>query len=282
MTKLLLIHTGGAIGMAPGPHGLAPLRGVVESALSARLPSDATLVANVFNPLLDSANVGPTHWNGMLEAIRTYPGLPVIITHGTDTMSFTGAALSQALVGEGRRVILCGSTVPLGEGGDAEANLTLAIEASMQEGEGVFLAYGGELLPADSLVKHHSHDPISFRAQQQAPLEPPLSRTFTCRRFTILTLTPGMPGDFFAAALEKLDGVVLRVFGSGTVMADPTVLAALADAIAKGKRIRAVSQCEGGGIIPGSYAAGAALWDIGVENGGDETPEAALIKLWLN
>ena len=37
-----------------------------------------------------------------------------------------------------------------------------------------------------------------------------------------------------------------------------------------------------GGIIPGYFAAGAALWDIGVENGGDETPEAALIKLWLN
>lgn len=282
MTRLLLIHTGGAIGMAPGPHGLAPLRGVVESALSARLPPDTKLVANVFNPLLDSANVGPTHWNGMLEAIRAHPRLPVIITHGTDTMSFTGAALSQALVGEGRRVILCGSMVPLGEDGDAEANLSLAIEASMQEGEGVFLAFGGKLLPADGLVKHHSHDPISFRAQPQGPLEPPRSRIFACRRMTILTLTPGMPGQFMAAALEKLDGVVLRVFGSGTVMADVLVLEAIKEAISQGKRVRAVSQCEGGGIIPGYYAAGAALWDLGVENGADETPEAALIKLWLN
>lgn len=282
MTKLLLIHTGGAIGMVPSPQGLAPMRGLVESALSARLPSDTKLVANVFNPLLDSANVGPAHWNGMLEAIRAHANMPVIITHGADTMCFTGAALSQALVGEGRRVILCGSMVPLGENGDAEANLTLAIEASMQEGEGVFLAFGDKLLPADGLVKHHSHDVDCFRAQQQAPLAHPASRTFTPRRLTILTLTPGMPADCMAATLEKLDGAVLRVFGAGTVMANPMLLEAVKDAIAQGKRIRAVSQCEGGGITPGYYAAGAALWDLGVENGANETPEAALIKLWLN
>lgn len=268
--------------MAPSPEGLAPLKGLVESALSARLPEGITLVANVFNPLLDSANVGPTHWNAMLEAIRAHPGVPTIITHGTDTMSFTGAALSQALVGEGRRVILCGSMVPLGEDGDAEANLSLAIEASQQEGEGVFLAFAGELLRGEGLVKHHSHDPISFRAQPQAPLAQPKLRNFDDRKLAILALSPGAPGEMYEAALKTLDGAVLRVFGAGTVMACPLVLKAFQDAVKDGKRIRAVSQCEGGGIIPGSYAAGAVLWEAGVENGGDDTPEAALIKLWLN
>ncbi|MFD1746448.1 asparaginase domain-containing protein [Rhizobium helianthi] len=282
MPRLLLIHTGGTIGMAPGPNGLAPVKGLVESALSARLTDDITLVANVFNPLLDSASVGPTHWNAMLEAIRAHPGVPTIITHGTDTMSFTGAALSQALVGEGRRVILCGSMVPLGENGDAEGNLSLAIEASQQEGEGVFLAFAGQLLRAEGLVKHHSHDPISFRALPQAPLPQPKSRTFDERKFAILTLSPGIAADTLAAALATLDGAVLRVFGAGTVMACPVVLKAFEDAVKAGKRIRAVSQCEGGGIIPGSYEAGAGLWEAGVENGGDDTPEAALIKLWLN
>lgn len=282
MSKLLLIHTGGAIGMAPGPKGLTPMRGLVESALSARLPADMKLVANVFSPLLDSANVGPIHWNAMLEAIRTHPRLPVIITHGTDTMSFTVAALSQALVDEGRRVILCGSVVPLGEDGDAEANLTLAIDAATQEGDGVFLAFGGKLLTADGLVKHQSQDTVSLRTKQNEKLDPPRFRTFPERRLAILTLTPGMPADFLSAALATLDGAVLRVFGSGTVMANPLVLDAIKQAIADGKRIRAVSQSQNGGIIPGYFAAGAALWDIGVENGGDETPEAALIKLWLN
>ena len=60
------------------------------------------------------------------------------------------------------------------------------------------------------------------------------------------------------------------------------ILAALRDAVATGKRLRAVSQCEAGGLAPGAYAAGAALWAAGVENGGKETPEAALIRLWLS
>ena len=46
--------------------------------------------------------------------------------------------------------------------------------------------------------------------------------------------------------------------------------------------MRAVSQCEAGGLSPGAYAAGAGLWGTGIENGGTQTPEAALIHLWLN
>lgn len=281
--RLLLIHTGGTIGMAPGPDGLAPVRGLVEAALEERLPAGATLETHVFAPLLDSANVGPHHWNEMLSVIRQHPGLPVIITHGTDTMAFTGAALSQALAGEGRRVILCGSMVPLGGDGDAEGNLQLALDAALSPGSGLHLAFAGRLLPAAGLVKHDSHAADSFRAQPQAEAVLPRQHHFDPhRRLAILTLSPGMPAALLSAALSVLDGAVLRVFGSGTAMEDPAILGALAEAVAAGKRLRAVSQCEAGGLAPGTYAAGAGLWSTGVENGGLETPEAALIHLWLN
>lgn len=281
--RLLLIHTGGTIGMAPGPDGLAPVRGLVEGALEERLPAEAALETHVFAPLLDSANVGPHHWNEMLSVIRQHPGLPVIITHGTDTMAFTGAALSQALVGEGRRVILCGSMVPLGGGGDAEGNLQLALDAALSPGSGLHLAFTGRLLPAAGLVKHDSHAADSFRAQPQPEAVLPRQRHFDPhRRLAILTLSPGMPAALLSAALSVLDGAVLRVFGSGTAMEDPAILGALTEAVAAGKRLRAVSQCEAGGLAPGTYAAGAGLWSTGVENGGLETPEAALIHLWLN
>ena len=281
--RLLLIHTGGTIGMAPGPEGLRPVEGLVEGALAALLPPDAVLETHVFSPLLDSANVGPRHWNDMLSAIRAHPDLPVIITHGTDTMAFTGAALTQALAGETRRIILCGSMVPLGEGGDAEGNLQLALDAALAPGAGVHLAFVGHLLPAAGLVKHDSHAADSFRAQPQAEAAPPRRRDFdAARRLAILTLSPGMTAELLSAALSVLDGAVLRVFGSGTAMEDPTILGALAEAVAAGKRLRAVSQCEAGGLTPGTYAAGAGLWSTGIENGGLETPEAALIHLWLN
>ena len=82
--------------------------------------------------------------------------------------------------------------------------------------------------------------------------------------------------------LAELDGAVLRVYGAGTATGDPDFLAVLADATARGVALRAVSQCQTGGLEPGSYAAGAGLWAAGVQNGGLETPEAALIRLWLD
>lgn len=280
--KLLLIHTGGTIGMAETPEGLAPLKGLVEDAIATRLPDGVELVAEVFDPLLDSADVGPTHWNLMLETIRNHPDAAVIITHGTDTMAFTGAALSQALAGENRRVVLCGSMLPLGHQGDAEGNLDLAISAAAAKETGVLLAFAGKLLAADGLVKHHSHEADAFRSQPQATPGVPQRRTFADRKLAVLTLSPGIPAEAVEAMLEKLDGAVLRIFGAGTAMNDAELLTVLAEAVKGEKRLRAVSQCEAGGLSPGAYAAGASLWNTGIENGGAETPEAALIHLWLN
>lgn len=280
--KLLLIHTGGTIGMAETPEGLAPRKGLVEEAISKRLPQGTQLIAEVFDPLLDSADVGPAHWNRMLETIRSHPDASVIITHGTDTMAFTGAALSQALAGEARRVILCGSMLPLGHKGDAEGNLDLAISAATAAEPGVLLAFAGKLLNADGLVKHHSHEADAFRSQPQARPNTPKHRTFEHRKLAILTLSPGIPAEAVRAMLAKLDGAVLRIFGAGTAMNDANLLTVLAEAVKSGKRLRAVSQCEAGGLSPGAYAAGAGLWSTGIENGGTETPEAALIHLWLN
>jgi L-asparaginase len=50
---------------------------------------------------------------------------------------------------------------------------------------------------------------------------------------------------------------------------------------AKGMPMIAVSQCAGGGLEPGAYAAGAPLWAAGVENGGQMSAEQALARLWL-
>jgi L-asparaginase len=281
--RLLLIHTGGTIGMAAGPDGLAPVAGLVEAAVTARLPAGLELDIHVFSPLLDSADIGPRHWNEMLSVIRAHPGRPVIVTHGTDTMAFTGAALSQALAGEARRIVLCGSMLPLGQECDAEGNLSLALQAALQPTAGVHLAFAGKILPAAGLVKHDSHAADSFRAQPQAePVSPKSAEFAEDRRLAILTLSPGMPANALDAMLDQLDGAVLRVFGSGTAMSDDDVLTVLRNAVRKGKRLRAVSQCEAGGLSPGTYAAGAGLWSTGIENGGTETPEAALIHLWLN
>ena len=285
MTKVLVVHTGGTIGMVPGPNGLIPARGVLERALETLTPKGLDLSFHVFDPLVDSAGIGAQHWNLMIDLIAGFRGEGVVITHGTDTMSFTGAALSQALTGIRLPVVLCGSMHPLNTGADAEANLALALDAAVTAPPGVWLAFAGRLLCADGLVKHDSQADNAFRSVPQARGAAPSGfrpRHFAQLRLAILTLSPLVPAAAFSAALAELDGAVLRVFGAGTVMSDPILEKVLSVAMERGCRIRAVSQCETGGLRPGAYAAGAPLWRAGVENGGAETPEAALAKLWLD
>ena len=268
-----LIHTGGTIGMVPSPQGLVPATGLVEAAVGERARVTA------LDPLVDSAAIGAADWNLLLDLIEAADD-PVVVTHGTDTMAYTGAALSQALAGRAAPVILCGAMAPLGTGGDAEGNLDLALSA--RPGPGVWLAFAGRLIPAAGLVKHDSHGADSFRAVPQAPSFLPPARRFGAARIGILTLTPGIPPAMVRAALSELDGCVLRVFGAGTAPPDLALYRALSDAQSRGCALRAVSACETGGLAPGAYAAGATLWESGVQNGGLETAEAAFIRLWLH
>lgn len=260
--------------MAPSDDGLAPCAGVVEAAIGNRARVHA------FDPLLDSAAITHADWNRLLDLVEAEAG-PVVITHGTDTMAYTGAALSQALDGWPHPVILTGAMQPLGVGGDAEDNLELALTAAPEAG--VWLAFSGQLLRAGALVKHDSYAADAFRAATKAP--PP--GRFRKRRFAdyalgVLTISPGVSGAMVAGALAALDAAVLRVFGAGTIPPNPSLWQALDEAVRRGCRLRAVSACETGGLAPGAYAAGAALWAAGVENGERETAEAALIRLWLS
>ncbi|WAE60020.1 asparaginase domain-containing protein [Stutzerimonas sp. R40042] len=281
--KLVVLHTGGTIGMVPGLDGLTPAQGVLEQAIESLSPDDVNVTVLAFDPLVDSAEVSFTHWNRMIDLITGSECDGFVITHGTDTMAFTGAALSLALSGIDVPVVLCGSMLPLNTGGDAEGNLLLALKAASENRAGVWLAFASKLLPAGGLIKHNSHDADAFRSVPQLPeAELPRRCCFKAKHLAILTLSPGLPASAVGAALKKLDGAVLRVFGAGTVMSDPLLESVLKEAVASGCRIRAVSQCEAGGLHPGAYAAGGALWRAGVENGGTETPEAALARLWID
>jgi L-asparaginase len=269
--------------MTAGPNGLRPAPEKVAAAL-AQIAPGLTLDHLKLDPLIDSADLGPAIWNALLDRIAAAPG-PVIVTHGTDTMAFTGAALDAALAGQGRLhqsrvVVLTGSMHPLGvAGSDAEGNLVLAIETALDAEPGLHLAFGGKVLPAGAVSKQHSQDVAAFvpAGDPAAPPAPPTRRFDTGKSLGLVTLTPGLAPRVLTAALGALDGAVLRVFGAGTM---PAALAQTLMAV-KGKPMIAVSQCLRGGLEPGAYAAGAPLWAAGVENGGQMSAEQALARLWL-
>ena len=282
LREILLIHTGGTIGMRGSADGLAPATGVLEDAAAALGPPGARLSIRSFAPLVDSADIGREHWNQIISHLEGWSGDGAVITHGTDTMSFTGAALSQSLAGAPFPIILSGAMRPLGTDGDAESNLALALRSALSAPPGVWLAFAGRMIAASGLVKRHSRALDSFRA-----IAPPVDaphfrpRRFGDARVSILTISPGVPARMISAALAELDGAVIRLFGAGTIAGRDDLLGAFDAAIRRGCRLRAVSQCEQGGLTPGAYAAGAPLWRLGVENGGEETAEAALVRLWL-
>lgn len=283
--RILLIETGGTICMRDGPDGLVPAEGVLAAAIQG-MAGDLSITTARIGPLRDSAEIGPVEWNALLDLIEAWDGDGVLITHGTDTMAFTGAALAAALPTPRGAVILCGSMAPLGApGGDGEANLALALQAVAAGMPGHFLCFAGKRMDAGSLVKHHSHEADAFRATGGGRDQPaPLSRRYADCRLAILTVTPGMAlaAPAFAAMLAALDGAVLRVFGAGTIPQDRALLQVLEQAVQRGCRIVAVSQSERGGIHAGAYGAGAAIWAAGVQDGGDLTPERALCRLWLD
>ena len=94
----------------------------------------------------------------------------VVITHGTDTMGYTAAALSYMLLGQMKPVIPTGSQLPLGAPlSDAEINLSCAIEAACQGVAGTYVCFNRKLILGTRAVKTHTLSFDAFRQRQPLP-----------------------------------------------------------------------------------------------------------------
>ena len=297
MARLLLIHTGGTIGMVEGPRGFTPQRSLLEELarkiVDRDLP-DCSLTIHAFDPLIDSANIKPDSWNLLLDLIReriaAHDGF--VITHGTDTLAYSAAALHYGLGEIDRPVVVTGAMrAPAVENSDAEDNLGAALKAAASGPAGVRVQFAGRLMLADRVIKVSS---VALDAFHEVPRQEPdltafgesedrkLRRHYNAElRIAVVTLIPGLTADALNGALTPLDGAVLRCYGSGTLPSDPAFQSVLENRVRQGLVIIAISQCEHGGIRPGEYAASWALREAGVVDGGALTTEAAFARLAL-
>ena len=114
MKKILIIYTGGTIGMVRTPDGYAPKSGYFRSALdsipSLHSPEMPEWELYEKEPLLDSANMTVTEWNEIAKLIADsydmYDGF--VVLHGTDTMAYTASALSFIFENLGKPIVLTG------------------------------------------------------------------------------------------------------------------------------------------------------------------------------
>ena len=119
--RILIIYTGGTIGMMKTELGYAPQKEAFHQLLDAipELKSGSMPDWDVIDmdPLLDSSNMTVKEWNMIGSMISDhydrYDGF--VILHGTDTMAYTSSVLSFTLRNNRKPVILTGSQIPLCE-----------------------------------------------------------------------------------------------------------------------------------------------------------------------
>ncbi|MEY8880497.1 asparaginase [Donghicola sp. XS_ASV15] len=287
---LLVIHTGGTIGMVQTDQGFAPSAGVLETAIQA-IQSSGDLSDEVevhaFDPLIDSAQASPNDWAKIAQTIHEcyehFDGF--VVTHGTDTLAYTAAALCLALRGVQKPVIVTGAMLPLTvEGTDGTRNLRDALCAATKAPSGVWVQFAGNLLHGGRVRKSHSHAFDAFEAEVVSTPPAVAADAFALarvgdHRVGMVSITPGTCTELIRFAADTCAGIVLRCYGSGTAPDTPALRAALHRAQERQIPVVAVSQCAEGGIRLGTYAAGGILRETGVIDGRDMTPEMAYAKI---
>jgi len=298
-TRLLVLYTGGTIGMQQSAAGLMPASGFETRLRERQAETGEALpdwIFREFVPPLDSANMQPANWLQMAATIRAavdHDGCnAVLVLHGTDTLAYSAAALSFLLLDLPAPVLLTGSMLPAAApGSDAWDNLFGAMRALQEHRvEGVRLFFNGALLHGAQVSKLRSDDFDAFaeaprkrqgpRADRRRPMS--YRSAWQPRGVAVLPLYPGVAAAQLTALADSgVQALLLECYGSGTGPADdPAFVAALREAHARGLVLGAISQCPGGHVEFGVYAAGSGLRDAGLVSGGGMTREAALGKLF--
>ena len=311
--KILLIYTGGTIGMMKHFESGA-LKAFNFSKLLQKIPElkqlDCEIETISFEKPMDSSNFNPKHWVQIAEIIEEnyskFNGF--VVLHGSDTMSYTASALSFILENLNKPVIFTGSQLPIGDlRTDAKENLITAIQiAALQHKnkaviQEVCLYFEYKLYRGNRTTKINAEHFNAFASPNYPELvesgvylkvnhdvllsKNALKKFQTNKELdtnvAIIKMFPGINESVLSALLEipNLKGIVLETYGSGNAPTDQWFLSVLKKAIKKGLHIINVTQCSGGSVSMGHYETSTQLKKIGVISGKDITTEAAITKL---
>ena len=312
--RVLLIYTGGTIGMGRNPKtdALEPLD---FNHLIENLPEFKSITTQIdvyqFTPAIDSSDMNPRLWAQIVRIIadqyEQYDGF--VVLHGTDTMAFTASALSYMLENLTKPVILTGSQLPISQlRTDGKENLVTSIEiASAYHKDGtpivpeVCIYFSGKLLRgnrstkinadgfnafdsfnyphlADAGVNIVYHEEYILKPDYEKPMKPHFVMD---PNVIVFTLFPGIQENIVRHILDapELRSIVMRTYGSGNAPQKPWLMHLLKQATEHGINIVNISQCAAGTVEMARYDNGYQLKNAGVISGYDATVESTVTKL---
>lgn len=313
LSSILLIYTGGTIGMKADSEGV--LHPFDFSQIVSEVPELEKFACRidyrVFDPLIDSSDVEPSMWSRLALMIRDayddYDGF--VVLHGTDTMAYSASALSFMLENLGKPVIFTGSQLPIGAPRtDGKENLVSAVEiASAKRPDGrpvineVAIYFGSKLLRGNRSTKVNSEsfeafsspnlEPLAvaginirynYRILLPRPVSPLVVHTELDTRVSILKIHPGITPSVVRDVLLGSDtrAVIIETYGAGNAPSKEWFLDLVRQASQAGKILVNVTQCLSGEVNMDLYATGHNMKMCGVVSGNTSTTEAMLAKLF--
>ncbi len=307
MKKILLIATGGTIASKQTNSGLAPQISAAE--MLDYVPEIREIcraeTLQLFN--LDSTHIHHAHWCAIAACIRdnydAYDGF--VITHGTDTMAYTAAALSYLVQDSPKPVVLTGAQKPIGmRETDAVTNMADAfLYAANDEACGVHLVFDGRVILGTRARKtrtksYNSFSSIDFPevarirdgriiyfiSEKTEGMTPKIYRQMEPGVF-VLKLVPGMKADIISYLKRDYRALVIESFGVGGIPGGDGegFMEAVEDWTASGRVLAMSTQVPHEGVDLDLYEVGLGLKrKLDVLEARDMTPEAAVTKLmWI-
>ena len=299
MKKILWLRTGGTIECARTGDGLSPDSGFRKETMN--LLADGIMVdaESIFS--LDSTEITLEHWQKLAGTVfgrHEYPGYDgFVITHGTDTLQYSSAALSHMLENFRKPVVFTGSQKPFSEkDSDAGFNLTCAFAAARDLPGGVYVVFAGKIISGASAIKINTREADAFTDANgfigEAKLDSarlfvspvpaeafPVLNDKICGKVFYLKITPNVDVGIADFILEKkYKGVVCEAYGLGGIPGG--FLEKLGALVKNGVRVVVVSQCLYGNVDLSVYAAHSRARGLGIE-AWKMTGASALAKLMI-